>query len=363
MYLSKTNSIFLLGLWHSLDVKRYGCDKIFLPLLKQLEELESEKGLLTTVSGQSVALHGIVVAFSADNLGAHSLFGYLESFSANRMCRFCLANKAEIQERFTEKEFRLRTADVSDSDVKRLRDEDYSASETGIKRDFVLNRLKYFHCTEQSVPDCMHDICEGVGPYELQLIDKKCVTLDLVNQRIAEFNYSMSDRNSKPPELVLPHIRLQAAKFWCLFRNLPLMIGARVPRGDPHWQLVIYLLGVMSIIFAPEVTAHLADFLSHLVEEHHTHFKLLFPDKLLLPKHHFMVHYGTKMKEFGPLICYWCMRFEVKHRFGKEVSSVCRNFKNISKTIATRHQHNLLSHSLFKPLVMVRLTQIPSSLQ
>jgi len=97
MYLSKTNSIFLLGLWHSLDVKRYGYDKLFAPLLKQLEEPESEKGLLTTVHGQSISLHGTVVAFSADNLGAHLLFGYLESFSANRFCRFCLAHKSEIQ--------------------------------------------------------------------------------------------------------------------------------------------------------------------------------------------------------------------------------------------------------------------------
>lgn len=360
MYLSKTSSIFLLGLWHSLDVKRYGYDKLFMPLLKQLEDLESEKGLMVMVHGQSVSLHGIVVAFSADNLGAHSLFGYLESFSANHFCRFCLTHKTEIQEKFHEKHFVIRTADDYDCAVKRCRDADYNASSSGIKTGFTLNSLKYFHCTQQSVPDCMHDICEGVGPYELELvlqslIDKRFVTLDLVNQRIAEFNYSMSDRNSKPPELTLPRFRLQAAEFWCLCRNLPLIIGSSVPRGDPHWQLLIALLDCMSIVFAPEVTANLADFLSYLVEEHHTQFKLLFPDKPLLPKHHFMIHYGAKMKQFGPLICYWCMRFEAKHRFGKEVSSSCRNFMNICKTIAVRSQHrlanDLLNHTLFKPVI------------
>ena len=206
----------------------------------------------------------------------------------------------------------------------------------------------------------MHDICEGVGPYAIELvlqslIDKRFVTLDLVNQRIAEFNYSMSDRNSKPPELTLQRIRLQAAEFWCLCRNIPLIIGSSVPRGDPHWQLLIALLDCMSIVFAPEVTANLADFLSYLVEEHHTQFRLLFPDKPLLPKHHFMIHYGAKMKQFGPLICYWCMRFEAKHRFGKEVSSACRNFMNICKTVAARSQHrlanDLLNHTLLKPVV------------
>jgi hypothetical protein len=48
------------------------------------------------------------------------------------------------------------------------------------------------------------------------------------------------------------------------------------------------------------------------------------------------------------------MRLESKHRFGKEISSVCRNFKNICKTIAVRNQHKLanelLSGTLFRSL-------------
>lgn len=281
-------------------MKRYGYDKLFAPLLNHLVELESENGLLATVGGQTVNLHGIVVAFSADNIGAHSLFSYLESFSANRFCRFCSAHKSQIQEKFHEKHFVDRTINDYDGDVKRCRDASYNPSNSGIKRGFILNSLKYFHCTQQSVPDCMHDICEGVGPYELELIldsliTKQFITLELVNQRISEFNYSLSDRNSKPSELCLPHMRLQAAEFWCLCRNLRLMIASRIPRGDPHWQLLIKLLDCMSVIFAPTVTANMADFLSYLVEEHHSLFKELFPEKPLLPKHHFMIHYGAKI--------------------------------------------------------------------
>ena len=358
-YLSKTSSIFLLGLWHVLDVKRYGYEKILEPIVKCLQILETEEGLPGIVNGESVSLHGIVVACSADNLGAHSLFGYLESFSAIHPCRFCHASKIDIQQYFHENHFVLRTLSSYDDAVKNHCRQDYDASATGIKRGCLLNNLKYFHCTQQSVPDCMHDICEDVGPYELalvvqSLIDKKFVTLQFVNNRIVDFDYSLSDKNSRPPELGLPHLRLQAAESWCLLRNLPLMIGSSVPRDDPHWQLLIMLLHCMAIIFAPEVTAHQADLLSYLIEEHHVQFQLLYPSKPLLPKHHFMIHYGTQMKAFGPLICYWCMRFEAKHRFGKEVSSVCRNFKNICKSIATRTQYklanDLLNQSLFKPL-------------
>jgi hypothetical protein len=106
----------------------------------------------------------------------------------------------------------------------------YNASEICINKGFILNDLRFFHCTEQTVPDCMHDVCEGVAPYELQLIlqslrDKKFVTLKLINLRLLDFDYSLSDRNSKPPEINVANLRLQAAECWCLVRNLPLMIG------------------------------------------------------------------------------------------------------------------------------------------
>jgi len=358
-YLSKLNSIFMVGLWYALDVKRYGYDKLLEPLFKELQLLESEAGLPCTISGKPSSLHGLVVAISADNLGAHSLFGYLESFSANKLCRFCEVDKLEIQHTFTEPNFKLRTKDSYDNAVKRIKDASYNASETGIKKSFILNDLKFFHCTEQTVPDCMHDVCEGVAPYEVQLVlqslvDKKFVTQELINLRLLDFDYSLSDQNSKPPEINLANVRLQAAECWCLLRNLPLMIGSEVPREDPHWQLLIYLLRCISIIFAPQVTESLADYLSCLVEEHHDHFKSVYPMKSLLPKHHFMIHYATQLKRFGPLVNYWCMRFEGKHRFGKEVSSGCRNFKNICKTIAIRNQKrlagDLLHQSIFKPL-------------
>jgi hypothetical protein len=356
-YLSKTSNIFLLGLWYALDVKRYGYDKILLPVFQHLKQLESEDGLKGSVFGNAVAMHGVLIAFSADNLGAHSLFGYLESFSANHPCRFCLADKTDVQEKFMEKLLIMRTPENYDDSVKRCRTAAYSASDTGIKGGCLLNNLQFFHCTEQSVPDCMHDICEGVAPFEIKLvlqalIDSEVVTLDHVNRSIRDFSYSLSDSNSKPPELSLPNLRLQAAECWCLIRNLPLMIGQKVPRGNRHWQLLIKLLDCMFIIFAPEVTESMADYLSHLVEEHHAMFKSLYSDTSLLPKHHFLVHYGSVMKRLGPLVHYWCMRFEAKHRFGKELSSVCRNFKNICKTIALRNQQRLandfLKHSSFK---------------
>ena len=41
----------------------------------------------------------------------------------------------------------------------------------------------------------------------------------------------------------------------------------------------------------------------------------------------------------GPLVRYWCMRFEGKHNYFKDLAHRVKCFKNIAKTLATRHQH------------------------
>ena len=40
----------------------------------------------------------------------------------------------------------------------------------------------------------------------------------------------------------------------------------------------------------------------------------------------------------GPLVRQWCMRFEAKHHYFKKLAHGMTNFKNLSKTLAVRHQ-------------------------
>lgn len=41
----------------------------------------------------------------------------------------------------------------------------------------------------------------------------------------------------------------------------------------------------------------------------------------------------------GPLIHYWCMRYEAKHSFFKKLSAIIGNYINLPYTLAKRHQH------------------------
>lgn len=81
-------------------------------------------------------------------------------------------------------------------------------------------------------------------------------------------------------------------------------------------------------------------FLKHLIVEHHIVFKELYPSKSLLPKH-FMVHYPRCIRQIGPLIHIWSMRFEAKHTFFKDC---VKKFKNLTVSLANKHQFAVACH-------------------
>ena len=56
-----------------------------------------EHGVSLRIEGQDRVFRGSIGPFSGDNLGAHSLGGFIESFSTLRICRFCMATKRDIQ--------------------------------------------------------------------------------------------------------------------------------------------------------------------------------------------------------------------------------------------------------------------------
>jgi hypothetical protein len=56
----------------------------------------------------------------------------------------------------------------------------------------------------------------------------------------------------------------------------------------------------------------------------------------------------------GPPARYWCMRFEARHNFSKEVARINRCFKNICKSMAKRTQMSLASSLMHQILFAAR---------
>ncbi|CAF4309637.1 unnamed protein product, partial [Rotaria sp. Silwood2] len=62
-----------------------------------------------------------------------------------------------------------------------------------------------------------------------------------------------------------------------------------------------------------------------------------FPSKIV-PKVHFATEYSQIINDYGPATKLWCMRYEAYHCYFKKIALRSNNFKNISKTLATRYQ-------------------------
>ena len=77
---------------------------------------------------------------------------------------------------------------------------------------------------------------------------------------------------------------------WLLGRLLPCMIGSLIPSDDMCWHNYFKMLEIADLLFAPEITMDEVAYLNVLIAEHHTMFVQVYPNAVIIPKHHFMIH-------------------------------------------------------------------------
>ncbi|XP_051741574.1 uncharacterized protein LOC127508052 isoform X1 [Ctenopharyngodon idella] len=338
---SSLANIHLCALFHAQDIKTYGFDAILEPIVNDIKVLETRG-----IEGLGGCVRGSIVQVTGDNLGLHCLLGFVESFRARNNCRFCLIEKDYYQTVFCEDEptVTLRTKETHLQHCKAMQSDPTLPHVCGVKRTCLLNTLQYFSVSDNFSVDIMHDVLEGVAQFELKLVlryvQESFLTAKELDGRLHSFNYGYMERRNRPPAVKLDDqnndLGINAIQCWCLLRNVPLMFGDVVPQDDKYWQLLLLLLQIVNIVFSPILTEGLTVYLKHLIAEHHRLFKCLFPEKNLLPKHHLLTHYPRCIRNIGPIVHMWSMRYESKHNFFK-TQQKC--FKNITLTLAKKHQN------------------------
>ena len=215
----------------------------------------------------------------------------------------------------------------------------------GINRLSILEEIPSFSVTSGLPHDIMHDLFEGVVPYQMRLLICHCIantyyTIEELNRRITAFDFldnKPSDIDSNLCRRNDSKVKQSASQMMALCREFALIIGDKIPENEPHWHLFLILLRICSIAVAPSCTPDLMAYLRICVEEYLCTFRELYPSQTLIPKQHYMLHYASQMEKFGPLINSWTMRQESKLSFVRKVSS-SSNYKNVAKTVARRHQ-------------------------
>lgn len=346
-YRSTLKAINLVAVAKQEDIIENGLDAFLRPFVEDLKSLYCD-GITVCIGAEERTLCGGLIAFLADNLAAHALGGFKESMSfALRICRSCMITRPLSQECFSEDKCTLRTPETYFEQTQLLHGSlyDHYSITYGINRLSILEDVPGFTVVHGLQHDIMHDLFEGVVPYELKFLLKHCVqakyfTINELNERIRRYDFICN----KPTEIdegvtnsLDRKIRQSASQMMTLSQELPLLIGDKIKVHDKNWDSFLLLLRICSIAISPVITPDTVAYLRILIEEKLVLFRQLYPDASIIPKLHYMIHYPAQIIRSGPLVHSWTMRQEAKLSFIKRVSQR-GNFKNVCLTAAKKHQ-------------------------
>ena len=128
----------------------------FKKAIEEIQFLERE-GISITIGNETKQIYFVMTLFLGDNLGFHSILGFLESFLANYFCRFCLIQRQNFHTVVNERNCVLRNAKNYETLAAK---NFFSVSE--IKEICVFNQVDSFHVTDNSIVDPQHDLPEGI---------------------------------------------------------------------------------------------------------------------------------------------------------------------------------------------------------
>ena len=184
----------------------------------------------------------------------------------------------------------------------------------GVNKDCPFNTLNYFHIVEGTPPDAMHDLLEGIVPYEIALlfkciIFKKYITFDMLNERIQNFDYKGTDKLSKISKLPVNFMNKMSvggnsSQNRTLLRLLPFLIGDVIPTDGSceRWNLVMLLKNIVELSLAPELSVSMVSYLKYQIDMHFSLFKDISPQLNPKLKLHLTTYYAEAIFDYGPLV-------------------------------------------------------------
>ena len=339
---STLNCIHLVAVGRTEDIQHYGTNAFLTPFVEDIKRLYLD-GLPISIGNCEYVLHGGLIAFLADTLAAHAVGGFKGSMSFSlRVCRTCMVTPEQIQEYVTESSCTLRTLDNYFEHCSLLEGplKSHFSTTYGVNFLSVLEEVPGFSVINGLPHDIMHDLYEGIVPFELKLLLRyyKYITIAEVNSRIVHYGFDCNAPRLLDPAIIRGNdkIRQSASQMMTLSQHLPLIIGDRIPTDDPHWKSYLLLLRICQIANSPICSPDTIAYLRVLIEEKLHTFKSLYPHEKLLPKHHYVLHYPAQIERLGPHIQCWTMQQEAKLSFVKRVARLS-NYKNVCKTVAKKH--------------------------
>jgi len=174
-----------------------------------LDTIKSDLRRLEEGAIMNSKLHyGTLIAYTGDNVGLHFIGGFKCGFTANKFCRFCLADLDATHTLVREDPLLVRKVseyekqDIENARTIKARDE--LSFKHGINKGCTLNTLQSFHVLKGLPTDLMHDILEGslqrTGKNLLKyyIEEAQIMTLDWLNAAIRDFDFGYCETGDIP---------------------------------------------------------------------------------------------------------------------------------------------------------------------
>lgn len=317
-------------------------DLLYHKLIEELNDLEQNGLNVKQSDGTCTTVYMILGLINGDNLGLNEILGFTTSFNSTYSCRICRIDKCERQKTTANDTTLKRTSENYKEDV-----EINDPSKTGINENCVFHKIESFSVTENVVVDEMHDFLEGNAHYVickiiLDFLHKEYFTLEDLNDKVQNFNYSFNDKKNVPPIIKLEHLkrsklRFSAEQMLIFINHFALYVCDKILEEDESFVLYERLIQISDLLMKFEISRDELVLLETLITEHHEMYIQLFKDTLK-PKMHNMLHYKESIEYFGPLRKFWCMRLEAKHREASQYMHGVASRKNVSLTVAIKAQ-------------------------
>lgn len=186
-FLSQLKNIFVASIFQSDAREKFGNEKIFAMLLNELSALE-EEGLSINFGGEIIVVNIVSCLILGDNLGVHSLPGFIGGFNGKHPCTFCKISSYDIKHSMSLDPILCRNKDNYEIDLA-----SHDPSGTGARKRCIFNRLISFYAIENTSCDLMHDAYLGFLRHDMALITRNVmkvgeISLNDVNQRIKNFS-------------------------------------------------------------------------------------------------------------------------------------------------------------------------------
>lgn len=348
---SKLSNILLASLCHTDDTKTKYTDwnDIWFGLVSELRIIEN--GI---VLNDGTTIKGTVISVVSDNLGANTILGFVKNFSKTKYpCRFCSCSLDEIRTVCKEIPSKRRTKEHYEEQLVKIK---YSekvdfANTFGVAMHCALNDLKYYHIIDSMTPDIMHDINEGAIPYLLKPLFeylfklKVCTESDLKN-KIKFHDFGFKHKKNVPSELNMNKSCLgqNASQILCLFQSIPFILydSKNIEAIKEVWVCVETLLKITQIVYSEKINKNDLNDLVEFVKIHLENFLRIFKNNLKFKQHN-LIHLASTIVAMGPLKWFSMKRYEAKHKEIKGCIGDSNNFRNLTKTIAERHQQIMSS--------------------